>query len=222
MVKDELQQRGFVVRGKISGNTLSLIMFSNAPRTNEMDKILKSYSEDHQSETPDTGSRSSTPERKKVSSVPNSPTVVKRKSSIPIRKGTNVLTSKKTRSSSIPTLTKKADIFPRDLSQSQPKQVESKKSTPDLMSRLGGQQRSSSAELLSPTRSVQFKVLAEHSLLPLLSSQPIQSSPQPSHPTKPPYPTATAESQLQTQLPNSPDLNMEFILNKLKQANRKK
>lgn len=246
MVKDELQQRGFVVRGKISGKTLSLIMFSNAPRTNEMDKILKSYSEDHQNnETSDKGSRSSTPEGKKVSSVPNSPSIVKRKSSIPIRKGTNVHKSKKTRSSSIPTLTKKGDIFPRDLLQPKPKQVEPKRPTPD-MSRLNGQRSSSSSELLSSTRSVQFKVLTEHSLLPLLPrsqslSLPLtqslpqppqlpQSLTQPQPPTtqsqlpQPPTTQSPPQSPPQppTQLSNFPDLNMEFILNKLKQANRQK
>jgi len=93
LVKDELQQRGFVVRGKITGHVLSLIVFSNAPRTNEMDRVLKAYSDDEGND-----SRSSTPNKdvvRAVASVPNSPATL-RHSRIPLRK------SKKSRSSSIP------------------------------------------------------------------------------------------------------------------------
>lgn len=50
MVKDELQQRGFTVRGKIAEGVLSLIIFSNVPRTNEMDRVLRQYSNTEESE----------------------------------------------------------------------------------------------------------------------------------------------------------------------------
>jgi hypothetical protein len=42
-IKDELSKRGFTVRGKCTNGQLSLIIFSNAPRTVEMDRILKQY-----------------------------------------------------------------------------------------------------------------------------------------------------------------------------------
>ena len=42
-IKDELSKRGFTVRGKCTDGQLSLIIFSNAPRTVEMDRILKQY-----------------------------------------------------------------------------------------------------------------------------------------------------------------------------------
>ena len=192
MVKDELQQRGFIVRGKISGNNLSLIMFSNAPRTNEMDKVLKSYSEssdpttlrrktdsvpspssDQRGDPSDTDSRSSTPEGKKVSSVPNSPNV-HRKSFIPVRKGTTVHKPPKTRSSSIPTIMKKGDTLPQ---------------SPSLQS--------------IPPQSPSLQSIPPQSI-------PLQS-PSPSSETEPAVPSSEPL-----------DLNMEFILNRLKHANRKK
>jgi hypothetical protein len=83
MAKDELQQRGFTVRGKITSGVLSLIIFSNIPRTNEMDRVLRLYSDEGLGETP-----------KKSSSVPNSPD-----SKSPVHD----VTKKRVRSSSIPT-----------------------------------------------------------------------------------------------------------------------
>ena len=216
MVKDELQQRGFVVRGKISGNNLSLIMFSNAPRNNEMDKVLKSYSDssdpttlrrktdsvpspssDH-GDPSDTDSRSSTPEGKKVSSVPNSPNV-HRKSSIPVRKGTTVHNTKKTRSSSIPTMMKKGDTLPLHFVRAQLNREDSPGD------KLATEQRSLSA--------------APSPLQAQLIPQPIPpQSPLP----LPPQPTPSAETEPAVLSSEPPDLNMEFILNKLKHANRKK
>ena len=46
MIKEELSQRGFAVRGKCTNGQLSLIIFSNAPRTTEMDRVLKQYGGD--------------------------------------------------------------------------------------------------------------------------------------------------------------------------------
>jgi hypothetical protein len=43
IIKKELEERGFTVRGEISNGIISLIIFSHAPRTNEMEKILKQY-----------------------------------------------------------------------------------------------------------------------------------------------------------------------------------
>lgn len=45
MIKDELSQRGFTVRGKCSNGQLQLIIFSNEPRTSEMDRVLRQTSE---------------------------------------------------------------------------------------------------------------------------------------------------------------------------------
>lgn len=45
IIKDELEVRGFTVKGKINNGIISLIIFSNTPRTSEMDRILKLYSE---------------------------------------------------------------------------------------------------------------------------------------------------------------------------------
>jgi hypothetical protein len=55
-VKKELEDRGFTVRGKLFNNAISMVIFSNSPRTNEMDKVLKQYSEKEGLKTPpDTG-----------------------------------------------------------------------------------------------------------------------------------------------------------------------
>ena len=206
MVKDELQQRGFVVRGKISGNNLSLIMFSNAPRTNEMDKVLKSYSEDHHGDPSDTDSRSSTPEGKKVSSVPNSPNV-HRKSSIPVRKGTTVHKTKKTRSSSIPTIMKKGDTLPLHFVRAQLHREKSTEGKLDI------EQRSLSA---APSP-LQAQLIPQ----PIPPQSPLPLPPQSPLPL-PPQPTPSAETEPAVLSSEPPDLNMEFILNKLKHANRKK
>ena len=45
MIKDELSQRGFTVRGKFNNGQLHLIIFSNEPRTTEMDRVLRPKTE---------------------------------------------------------------------------------------------------------------------------------------------------------------------------------
>lgn len=45
IIKEELETRGFTVRGKMNDNVLSLVVLSHTPRTHEMDKILKAFSD---------------------------------------------------------------------------------------------------------------------------------------------------------------------------------
>lgn len=234
MAKDELQQRGFVVRGKITGNVLSLIMFSNAPRTNEMDRVLRQYSEDHEEKTP---------EPKQSSSVPNSPAKsTGRKSKIPSAPKTPKV--KKIRSSSIPN----GDKAKKQLSKIPRLLTRSASQTLKPSTKLG---ESSSIPILTP-RSAQSN---PRPVPPIITANIPQSDPNgsdrsdpitscassPKHtPRSPPQPQSNPISLSQNPLPNSPqanspppppqqlhpsqptDLNMEFIMNKLKQANRKK
>ena len=44
MIKQELVDRQFTVRGGVKDGEISMVIFSNKPRTHEMDKILKQYS----------------------------------------------------------------------------------------------------------------------------------------------------------------------------------
>jgi hypothetical protein len=111
MAKEELQQRGFTVRGKITSGVLSLIIFSNIPRTNEMDRVLRLYSDEGSGETLSVGS---------VPTSPNSTSSgheVKKKrvrsSSIPTNLQTKTLTPT-TRSVSPATIQpRSADVSPR-------------------------------------------------------------------------------------------------------------
>ena len=41
MIKDELSQRGFTVRGKCGDGQLHLVIFTNEPRTTELDRVLR-------------------------------------------------------------------------------------------------------------------------------------------------------------------------------------
>jgi len=76
IIKEELEVRGFIVKGKINNGMISLIIFSNTPRTSEMDKVLKLYSEKDVSlnlkQTPNGAtvlSSSSTPDSNKDSTL---------------------------------------------------------------------------------------------------------------------------------------------------------
>lgn len=203
MVKDELQQRGFVVRGKIVGNVLSLIMFSNAPRTNEMDRILKQYSEDHEDKTP---------EPKQSLSVPNSPSKpTGLKSKIPSVPKTPKV--KKIRSSSIPTgdkSKKQLSRIPRLQTQTLKSNVRSS-SVPTLTP------QSTSVPPINTTNTSEMSDRSDSNTSASsikhtpLSPQPPQSTPLPNSP-KTNQPHQLHQSQ-------SADLNMDFIMSKLKQAN---
>ena len=212
MVKDELQQRGFVVRGKIVENVLSLIVFSNAPRTNEMDRVLKQYSEDHEEKTS---------ESKQSLSVPNSPSKsTERKSKIPSLSITPRI--KKVRSSSIPT--GGGDKAKKQLSKIPRLQTFSATHT------LKQSARSMSVPTLTP-QSISVSPINTTSMLEMsnrsdsitsasstkntpLSPQPPQSNPLPDSPkTNQPHQLHPSQST---------DLNMEFIMNKLKHANLRK
>lgn len=45
IIKEELEERKFTVRGKINNDMISLVIFANTPRTHEMDRILKAFSD---------------------------------------------------------------------------------------------------------------------------------------------------------------------------------
>jgi hypothetical protein len=220
MVKDELQQRGFVVRGKIVEKTLSLIVFSNVPRTNEMDRVLKQYSEDHEDKNP---------ESKQSLSVPNSPSKsTERKSKIPSVPKTPKV--KKVRSSSIPS----GDKAKKHLSKIPRLQTQTATHT------LKQNVRSSSVPTLIPQTMSVHSINTTNTLEMNDRSDLITSASSNQYtPLSPQPPQSAIQSPQSTPLPNSPktnqshqihpsqsaDLNMEFImnkLNKLKQANLRK
>jgi hypothetical protein len=207
MVKDELQQRGFVVRGKIVGNVLSLIMFSNAPRTNEMDRILKQYSEDHEDKTL---------EPKQSLSVPNSPSkLIERKSKIPsVSKTPRV---KKVRSSSIPTggdkAKKQLSKIPRLQTHTLKPNIRSS-SVPNLIPQTISNPIINTTNILEMRDHSDSITSSSSTKYTPLSPQPSQSTPLPNSPK------TTQPHQLHPS--QSADLNMEFIMNKLKQASIRK
>ena len=231
-IKDELKQRGFTVRGKIENKQLSLIIFSNIPRTNEMDKVLRHYSEDG------SASGTSTPRSDRSDSV--SPTS-QRKRLFPPAKDKKM--KKVTRSSSIPT----HSILPatslaagherKETSLSLPAHVSTASSTPDSSPRafVDDMAQSDSPLVLipdsSPSRPRPCTSPPPLSPPPLLSpsvsqpfssphnSQPFSSShiSQPfssSHPTSP-----RLDRPVSLSPPSSTqEINMQFILEKLKRA----
>jgi hypothetical protein len=77
MVKEELESRGFTVRGKIAANTVTMVVFTNAPRTNEIDRVLRAYSNEKEDNTGGEDAEISSlqsPKSQSTSSTPKSPT----------------------------------------------------------------------------------------------------------------------------------------------------
>jgi hypothetical protein len=223
MIKDELQQRGFVVRGKIQGNTLSMIVFSNTPRNIEMDRVLKIYSDElsdtssaHSSDkniTPTSNVNEST-KQVQSSSMPNSPIaqVTKTKKTRSVSRSNSRSSSKTLSKTTVSKSDRKLSKIPRAKPRSSSYSNASKtmikpdfrpESAPESQSHVepGAPQDNSSEKAQKPSQEPSAQKPSQEP-----AQDPSQESAQdPSQ--EPPYPPQK--------------LNMDFIMEKLKKANRK-
>lgn len=257
MIKDELQQRGFVVRGKILGNKLTLIVFSNTPRNIEMDRVLKQYSEDMSDASSDHSSTHSLERNLSIdlqknastinhsSSVPNSPVASTKKlkpsgpsrqisgSARPVSASTSSRTASRTVSRSVSRSNSRSSsnsVSRKSFSKSErkvskiprvkPRSSSFTKSTSDKHSDLKTASKKSQINHPLSSETIQHppvNVLSQSVDSPVLMDQSSDS------PT-----IVLSEIQPKSEIPNTSEndgtpqkLNMDFIMEKLKKANRK-
>lgn len=237
MIKDELQQRGFVVRGKILGNKLTLIVFSNTPRNIEMDRVLKQYSED-MSDTSSDHSSTHYLERNvsidvhqhansgsKGSSLPNSPVAsIKKLKPLSLSRSTSGLARPVSSSASHNVSRSVSRSNSRSSSNSSSYRSLSKSERkvskiPRIKPRTSSSKKSDSKQLCSTppsfpetTQTLPVNVLSQsqHVGSPVLIDQPSET---PLVLSNVPTPSENDETPQK--------LNMDFIMEKLKKAHRK-
>jgi len=230
MIKDELQQRGFIVRGKIQENKLTLIVFSNTPRNIEMDRILKQYSE----EFSDTSSNASS-EHQVIhpSSVPSSPKSAKSPliTSSKIRKSSTLKSYPNSRSNSTSRSNSRSvsrsSTISRSSTSSKPKTKTERKSSskiPRLKPITHGNAKEKSNTSQTP-KTITPTTPIKHDIIP---QDPTSQSNIDSHVLVDQTQTREEVKLVDTiQNPTSSQeftpqkLNMDFIMEKLKKANRK-